>query len=336
MLHGILLVHKTKGGTSHDVVQSVRKLLKQRQVGHAGTLDPMAEGLMVILLGYGTKLSQWLLSSDKRYHFVFRLGVQTDTLDKTGQLIQKQAVQVKCKLSPTHIETEKATMQLEKSFVQNIIEKAKGEISMPVPAFSAVKLKGKKMYEYQRAGQVVPQPLRKMFFYDIDIKNIQLETVEVVLSCKKGSYVRAWVSYIGDKLGTGACLESLTRLNSAPFALSQALSLKELEQKMHKSSKEDQELDIPALLKPAFVPFSQTLPHIPAIKLLASDEQDLNRGKLSIELKHSLQERQKKVNKNKEQQIMRAMSGRGSKMRALIKLSPFKSPRIERVFPNYL
>ena len=335
MLHGILLVHKTAGGTSHDVVQSVRKLLRQRQVGHAGTLDPMAEGLMVILLGYGTKLSQWLLSNDKSYHFVFRLGVQTDTLDKTGQVTKKQAVQVKGQPSPAH-EIEQTIIQLEKSFVQNVIEKAKGEISLPVPAFSAVKLKGKKMYEYQRDGQVVPQPLRKMFFYDIDIKNIQSETVEVALSCKKGSYVRAWVSYIGDKLGTGACLESLTRLKSTPYELNQALSLKELEQKMNKTSKGDQETPAPALLKPAFVPFSQTLPHIPAVELLKGDERDLSRGQLSIELKHSLQEQQKRVNKNREEQIIRTMSGGAGKMRALIKLRPFKSPRIEKVFPHSL
>ena len=94
MIHGVLLINKKEGGTSHDVVQSIRKLLKQRQVGHAGTLDPMAEGLMVILLGYGTKLSEWLLRCDKSYRFVFRLGLQTDTLDKTGQVTMTKKVQI--------------------------------------------------------------------------------------------------------------------------------------------------------------------------------------------------------------------------------------------------
>ena len=346
MLHGVLLVHKIKGGTSHDVVQSVRKILRQKQVGHAGTLDPMAEGLMVILLGYGTKLSQWLLTSDKSYHFVFRLGVQTDTLDKTGQVTQRKKVRVetnstsqaqehenanKSRLNPS-VE-EEPTIQLQKATVQSVIESAQGEIAMPVPAFSAVKIKGKKMYEYQRRGQAVEIPLRKMFFYDLTIKNIQSETVEVALSCQKGSYVRAWVSYVGDKLGTGACLESLTRLKSTPFELSHALSLKELQQRLNE---EHHTVDRGALLKPAFVPFSQTLQHIPAVELFAGDAQALNRGQISIDLKYALQERQKKVNKERQEQLLRAMSQGGEKMLALFKLTPFKSPRIKKVFPPSL
>ena len=355
MLHGVLLVNKKEGGTSHDVVQSVRKIVNQKQVGHAGTLDPMAEGLMVILLGYGTKISQWLLKNDKSYHFVFRLGVQTDTLDKTGKIIMRKKVQVlthsqmakgslsqgtktvkdpnKGSAMTSGLAFEKDTViKLKKATLQEVIEGACGEISMPVPAFSAVKIKGKKMYEYQRAGKPVEPPFRKMYFYDLKIKNIQEETVEVILSCKKGSYVRAWVSYIGEKLGTGACLESLTRLSSQPFELSSALSLKELRQRLSAISKPNM-FDVLPLLKPAFVPFSQTLEHLPKVELNTGDEHDLKHGKISIEIKKMLQERQKVVNKNRAEQIVRAMDRSGKVMLALLRLSPFKSPRIEKVFP---
>ena len=351
MLHGILLVHKIEGGTSHDMVHSIRKLIGQKQVGHAGTLDPMAEGLMVILLGHGTKLSQWLLVNDKKYHFIFRLGLQTDTLDKTGQVIQKKAVRVDIDTNALVSKAEKAAesltapsaensslqnnqeIRLKKDYVQKVLKSAQGELSLPVPLFSAVKIKGKKMYEYQRAGQTVTAPFRNMCFYDLEIKDIQTTTVEVTLSCKKGSYIRAWVSHIGEQLGTGACLESLTRLYSAPFRLRDALSLKELEKRL-KSGKKGNNSAISALLQPAFVPFDQALTHIPAVAVSLQEEQTLRQGQVPIDLKYILQEQQKETNKKRKNQTIRVMSRGGpERMLALLQLKPFVSPRIGKIFP---
>ena len=147
MVHGVLLINKTAGGTSHSVVNALRKVIGQKAVGHAGTLDPMAEGLMIILLGYGTKLSNYLLMSDKSYRFTFRLGVTTDTLDKTGQVMEKKAV------------------NLQPEAVEKVLKDSQGKISLPVPLFSAVKIKGKKMYEYERENKTVVPPERDMFFY---------------------------------------------------------------------------------------------------------------------------------------------------------------------------
>lgn len=217
MVHGVLLINKEAGGTSHDVVSAVRRILGQKKVGHAGTLDPLAEGLIVVLLGYGVKLSNCLLINDKKYHFTLRLGVTTDTLDKTGKIVEKKEV-----------------LASEEQITQ-IMQKSQGQLSLPVPLVSAVKVKGKKLYEYQRANQDVTVPLRDMVFRDLEIKNVKKETVEVILSCSKGSYVRSWVSFVGEELGTGACLENLTRLESFPFKVSSALTLREVEERIEKS-----------------------------------------------------------------------------------------------------
>ena len=203
---GFLLINKTAGGTSHNVVNSLRHIMKQKQVGHAGTLDPMAEGLMVILLGYGTKLSNYLLINDKSYHFTLRLGMITDTLDKTGEIVTKKEV------NPDPRQ------------VRHVLENSQGTLSLPVPLVSAVKIKGKKLYEYKKENKSVSLPIRDMHFYNLNVKDIGKETVELELSCSKGSYIRSWVAFVGDVLGTGACLEKLTRLSSSPFHVESSLT----------------------------------------------------------------------------------------------------------------
>ena len=354
MIHGVLLVNKKKGGTSHSVVNSLRHIIGQKAVGHAGTLDPMAEGLMLILLGYGTKLSNYLLVNDKRYHFVFCLGIITDTLDKTGKIINKKKVYL-------NIEQIKQTLK------KNI-----GKISLPVPLFSAVKIKGKKLYEYERKKQTITLPIRKMCFYDLEIKNIKMNTkeenhsygneklaysevnpqnekpcrrlvscesgnlkVEVELSCSKGSYIRSWVSLIGDQLGTGACLEELTRLYSAPFNIDSAFTIQDVENKLEGEKNITSE-EISKKLFPAFIPFSKSLPHIEAVCASKQDEKQLRQGQLSKDLKNTLQEKQKVVNKNKEIQTIRVMDYNNEQMLALLALQPFLSPKFLRVFPSGL
>lgn len=342
MIHGVLLINKKKGGTSHSIVTSLRHIIGQKTVGHAGTLDPMAEGLMLILLGYGTKLSNYLLMNDKRYRFVLCLGVVTDTLDKTGEIINKKEV---------HLKTE----QIKQALKRNI-----GKVLLPVPLFSAVKIKGKKLYEYKRANQPITPPFREMFFYNLKIKNIQMNTdeesyihenerlckdlpslenrnpeVEVELSCSKGSYIRSWVSFIGDKLGTGACLERLTRLYSAPFNIDSAFTIQDVENTL-KGEKNIDSKETLKKLSPAFIPFSKALPHIEAVCVSAQDEKQLRQGQMSKDLKNALQEKQKDVNKNKEIGTIRVMSYNNEQMLALLKLQPFLSPRFVRVFPSGL
>ena len=317
MVHGILLVNKASGGTSHSVIHSLRKILGQKRIGHAGTLDPMAEGLLVVLLGYGTKLSNYLLMNDKRYHFVFQLGVITDSLDKTGTILSKQKV------------------DLDRGFVSKTLKQSQGTLSLSVPLLSAVKVKGKKLYEYKRKNQSIEPPVRKMFFYDLEIKSIQSDKVEVVLSCNKGSYIRSWVSFVGDQLGSGACLEKLIRLESHPFSVHHSLKVQEIEERLQ----EEKELKSSFLvdrLGPAFIPISKALPHLPSICVSGQDEKRIRHGQISDDVKRELQERQKEVNKTREIQTVCIMSYNNEQMLALLELKPFISLKILRVFPSGL
>lgn len=211
MISGLLLLNKPKGITSHQLVQKVRFCLHQKTVGHCGTLDPMAEGLMLIVLGSACKLSSSLTASDKIYEFTFQLGKTTDTLDITGKVLKTTAVNLKL-------------LTIEKALKKNL-----GLLNLTVPHFSAVKFHGKKLYEYARKGQPVPFITKQMYFYDLKILNIQNKDVTVQLSCKKGGYIRAWAAHIGEELGVGACLSQLNRLACLPFYLDQSFSLKDFE-----------------------------------------------------------------------------------------------------------
>ena len=364
MVHGVLLINKTKGGTSHSIVAALRRIIKQKEIGHAGTLDPMAEGLILILLGYGTKLSDYLLMNDKRYRFMFRFGIVTDTLDKTGKIISQRKV------------------KLDQKDIKQVLGNSLGKLSLPVPLVSAVKIKGKKLYEYKRENQPVTPPLREMTFYNLEIKNIHPSqekhhshearpsgldpesrlsqeehhsrelrhsgldpesrhsrvggnpSVEVELSCSKGSYIRSWVSFVGEETGTGACLEELIRVHSTPFHVEKALTVQEVEERLN-----GEEINLETISKklyPAFIPFSKALPHIEPVCITKQDEKQLRQGQISKNIKLILQDRQKEVNKSKKIQTIRVMSHNNEQMLALLKLQPFLSPQFLRVFPSGL
>ncbi len=316
MVDGLLLINKSSGGTSHDLVDSMRKILSQKTIGHGGTLDPMAEGLMLILLGRATKLSDYLLKNDKCYRFVIQFGVRTDTLDRTGKILNQQKVNLKQEV-------------IEKHLIKN-----QGLLSLPVPLFSAVKMKGKKLYQYTRENQTIVPPLREMYFYKLHIIEIQADRAEVEISCRKGSYIRSWVSYIGEELGTGACLENLIRLESKPFSLKSALSLDEVKLRL-KNVDTFTSQNLLKNLAPAFITFSKALPHIPFVIASEQDERQLKYGVLSKALLFRLDENQKQVNKKREIQIIQVMSYRDNQLLALLSLGIFKAPCILRVFSSY-
>jgi len=315
MINGVLLINKKAGCTSHSVVNTLRKLIGQKQVGHAGTLDPMAEGLLVILLGYGTKLSNYLLMNDKKYKFTFRLGVVTDTLDKTGKIISQKPV----------------TVDVDR--IKQSVLNSQGKISLSVPLFSAVKVKGKKMYEYERENKDIKPPKRDMFFYDLVIKNIKKDTVEVELSCSKGSYIRSWVFFVGETLGVGACLEHLVRLSSSPFGIKSALTIQEIEEKLGSDKTRPMDIFLEKI-SPAFIPFSKAIPHIQSVVVSSNDERLLRQGCISRNLKMSLEDKQKDVNKNQKAQTIKVMSVSMDRLLALLELRPFHSPQFLRVFPS--
>jgi tRNA pseudouridine55 synthase len=212
VVSGILLVDKEKGPTSHDIVERIRKLLQVKQVGHAGTLDPFATGLLVVGVGKATRLLEYLQHADKVYKVKFRLGVITDTFDITGQIMEDHSDDVS-KLS------EEEVLNTIKSFI--------GTYKQVPPAYSAKKYQGKKLYELAREGKIINLPPREVTIYDIwDIK-INLPEVEFVTKVSSGTYIRSLCMDIGYKLGCGATAIELRRLSVGRFVVDNAIMIPE-------------------------------------------------------------------------------------------------------------
>ena len=311
--HGVLLVDKDKGPTSHAVVSRVRRILSQKAVGHAGTLDPLASGLMVILCGAGTKLSQWLLNADKRYRFQFRFGWETDTLDLGGKLLRSQEVALKPQL------------------IEDILKKSARELEIPVPVFSAMKIKGRKLYSYAFSGKKIDPPLKKMRFWDLEIHSIQKDRAEVSLSCSKGSYIRSWVQQLGRETQTGACLTGLKRLSSGSFQLKHSLSLDELKDKIANKAPQNEE-DLKSLLGESFLFSSEALRDFPSLELTGQNSAILRQGRVPLYILSAFQGDQIRVNKSGKEQIVKAV--RGNRLSALLVLRPFEKIRILKNFPG--
>jgi tRNA pseudouridine55 synthase len=208
---GILLIDKNEGETSFDVVKRLRKALGLKKVGHAGTLDPFATGLLIALLGQGTKLSSHLMAGDKRYLASIRLGTETDTLDPTGHVVRTKPVP---NLKPEDIEKKMLT------FV--------GEIQQTVPAFSAVNIKGKRAYKWAREGMKLDLPKKVVMIRSVETISIEMPVVTIEVVCSGGTYIRSLAADIGNRLETVAHLSSLRRLSSGPFHVNDSINSKEI------------------------------------------------------------------------------------------------------------
>lgn len=213
MINGILNVYKEKGFTSHDVVAKLRGILHQKKIGHTGTLDPDAEGVLPICLGTATKLCDMLTDKSKTYHTVFKLGVVTDTQDITGTVQEKNAV----------VCTEQQILDTIMSFV--------GKYEQVPPMYSAKKVNGKKLYEYAREGKVVERKACSVIIHSIEQIEVNLEKNEISMdvSCSKGTYIRTLCHDIGQQLGCGACMLSLLRTKVSTFYIKDSLSLEKIQ-----------------------------------------------------------------------------------------------------------
>jgi len=211
--HGLLLVDKPGGQTSHDVVSAVRRLFGQRQVGHAGTLDPLATGLLPVLLGQGTKLSQWATADDKTYETTARLGQRTDTLDAEGTVVEQQPVPDP--LDPAALEAALAPLR--------------GRIPQRVPAYSAVKVEGQRLYQRARAGEAVEAPSRPVTIHELTPLGYTPPRLSLRVHCSKGTYIRQLVSDVGDALGCGAHVEVLRRTRVGALDVADAIPLAALQ-----------------------------------------------------------------------------------------------------------
>lgn len=211
MINGILNVYKEKGFTSHDVVAKLRGILRQKKIGHTGTLDPDAEGVLPVCLGSGTKLCDMLTERDKAYRTVLLLGKVTDTQDTSGTVLHEAEVTV-------------AEAQVREAIMDFV-----GEYDQVPPMYSALKVNGKKLYELAREGKTVERAARKVTIHEIEIEKVELPRVTMTVRCSKGTYIRTLCHDIGERLGCGGCMEQLLRIKAGPFFLEESLTLAQIE-----------------------------------------------------------------------------------------------------------
>lgn len=227
-MNGIINIYKEKGYTSHDVVAKLRGILKQKKIGHTGTLDPDATGVLPVCLGNATKICDLLTNKDKTYEAVLKLGIQTDTQDMTGTILEKKEVTA----------TEADIVQTIQSFV--------GGYAQIPPMYSALKVNGKKLYELAREGKVIERKPRQVAIYDIDIKNTDMQNKEITLSvsCSKGTYIRTLCHDIGVKLGCGGCMKSLIRTRAGQFEIAESITLEQVERLQNAGGLEEKVLAV--------------------------------------------------------------------------------------------
>ncbi len=208
---GVLLVDKAVGMTSHDVVAIARRRLQIKKVGHCGTLDPIATGLLLLTLGRGTKIQDLLMSEDKEYAGTMVLGISTDTQDRTGVVLQERAIP-----------------ELNETTVRSAFDKYSGDFYQMPPMVSAIKQSGVPLYKLARQGKVVEREPRLVHVYRYSIDRIASPEIDFSVVCSKGFYVRTYAHDIGETLGCGAHLKNLRRTKSGRFSVEGAVTVEEL------------------------------------------------------------------------------------------------------------
>lgn len=213
-MDGILIVNKDKGCTSHDVVYQVKKLFGKK-VGHTGTLDPNATGVLPILIGKGTELSQFLINHDKKYIATIQLGVKTDSADVEGNVIEEKDVDLGI---------------LNNEHVGMVLKSLTGKQKQVPPMYSAIKVNGKKLYEYARSGKTVDIPEREIEIYDLKLLEVDEKNKQIVyeIFCSKGTYVRTVCEKIAEALGTVGYMKELQRTMVGEFKIEDAMTIQEL------------------------------------------------------------------------------------------------------------
>lgn len=246
MIHGIINIYKEQGFTSHDVVAKLRGILGQKKIGHTGTLDPDAVGVLPVCLGKATKLCDMLTDKDKTYETVLLLGKKTDTQDISGTVLE-----------------EKDTSSLTEEMLRNCVQQFIGDIMQIPPMYSALKVNGKKLYEFARAGIEIERKARPVTIHEIEILEVALPRVRMRISCSKGTYIRTICNDIGEVLGCGGCMEELTRTKVSRFEIAESLTLAEVQQAKADGRLDDVIVPIDAMfaaykkvtLKAEFAPF---------------------------------------------------------------------------------
>ena len=215
-MDGILNIDKSPNWTSHDVVAKLRRLLNIRKIGHTGTLDPIATGVLLICIGKATRVAEYLVEREKEYRAVLRLGQTTDTQDGTGHILEQHHVS-----------------NITQSLLQTVTNQFVGDILQVPPMHSAIKIKGVALHKLARIGQTLPRPARRVHIRHISVDNVHGTDVIINVTCSKGTYIRTLCHDIGAALGTGGHMHQLTRLRVGSFRQAHALTIQTIE-KLHR------------------------------------------------------------------------------------------------------
>lgn len=210
-MNGLLIVNKPVGPTSHDIVYRVRKWSGERRVGHTGTLDPLASGVLIICLGTATRISEYILHSDKRYTAVVRLGQTTATFDSQGAILEQKEV------------------NLSREQIDEALNKFRGTIEQTPPAYSAIQVGGKRAYEMARDGEEVELKARTVTIHSLDVVSWKSPDLTLDIHCSSGTYIRSIANDLGQALGVGGHIVGLTRTATGPFTLEDAHELNDLQ-----------------------------------------------------------------------------------------------------------
>ncbi len=211
-MNGIICVYKEKGFTSFDVVAVMRRICGTKKIGHGGTLDPMAEGVLPVFVGNATKAVDFCPDNTKEYIAGFKMGVTTDTQDITGKILQSSRINVS------------------KNLLLRVISRFRGEIMQTPPMYSAIQINGKRLYDLARAGETVERNPRPVIIYTLSLESLNKDEGVLYVRCSKGTYIRTLISDIGEAYGCGAVMTSLTRTRSGVFTLEHCHKLQELEE----------------------------------------------------------------------------------------------------------
>lgn len=249
-LSGILNVDKPAGITSHDVVNTVRRVAGQRRVGHAGTLDPMATGVLLVCLGQATRVAEYLMAGRKRYRATIVLGSTTDTYDAEGEIV-----------------TSGSRTEFERQEIEAALRGLVGCIEQVPPAYSALKREGQPLYKRARQGEIVELEPRTVEIDEITVLDWASPALIVEVACSPGTYIRSLANDLGQRLGSGAYLEALVRLRSGNFGLEEAVSLERLEEAFRYGQEEQYML-----------PVDEALLDLPAIVVDAGAKRRLGQG----------------------------------------------------------
>ena len=251
MSNGVLNIDKPLGMTSHDVVDATRRCLRMKAVGHTGTLDPEASGVLLLCIGRGTKFARFFESLEKTYWAVMRLGISTDTQDATGTILRE------CQVPP-----------IDKPLIERVLSQFRGTLEQVPPMYSAVKHKGKRLYQLARQGKTVSRKPRLIAIRRLELLDVRGPLITLSITCSKGTYVRTLCEDIGEALGYGAHMVHLQRCSIGPFGLQHSTSLSDLKSQARPSD----------VLRQICLPLSEALNFFPALPVTDQQYHQLRTG----------------------------------------------------------